>query len=35
MIGWERTDTAFVDMDGMLANLHFDNHSWQKLVPQR
>lgn len=35
MIDWTRIDTVFLDMDGTLLDLHFDNHFWREHVPQR
>lgn len=35
MIDWDRIDDCFLDMDGTLLDLHFDNHFWLELVPQR
>ncbi len=35
MIDWQRIDTVFLDMDGTLLDLHFDNHFWLEHVPQR
>ena len=35
MIDWSRVDTVFLDMDGTLLDLHFDNHFWQEHVPAR
>ncbi len=35
MIDWKRIDTVFLDMDGTLLDLHFDNHFWLEHVPQR
>jgi len=35
MIDWERIDNVFLDMDGTLLDLNFDNHFWQEFVPQR
>jgi 5'-nucleotidase len=35
MIHWERIDTVFLDMDGTLLDLNFDNHFWLEFVPQR
>ena len=28
-------DTIFLDMDGTLLDLHYDNHFWQDFLPQR
>lgn len=35
MINWSRIDTVFLDMDGTLLDLHFDNHFWREHVPMR
>ncbi len=35
MIDWTRIDTVFLDMDGTLLDLHFDNHFWLEHVPMR
>lgn len=35
MIDWSRTDTVFLDMDGTLLDLHFDNHFWLEHLPLR
>ncbi len=35
MIDWSAIDTTFLDMDGTLLDLHFDNHFWQEHVPLR
>ena len=35
MLEWDRIDTVFLDMDGTLLDLHFDNHFWLEYVPQR
>ncbi|MFZ0470164.1 MAG: haloacid dehalogenase, partial [Thiogranum sp.] len=32
---WQAIDTVFLDMDGTLLDLHFDNHFWQEHVPLR
>jgi len=32
---WPRIRTVFLDMDGTLLDLHFDNHFWQEHVPLR
>jgi len=34
MILWQKIDTVFLDMDGTLLDLHFDNYFWQTYVPQ-
>ncbi|MGB7802127.1 GMP/IMP nucleotidase [Buttiauxella sp.] len=33
-IAWQDVDTVLLDMDGTLLDLSFDNHFWQKLVPE-
>lgn len=35
IIDWARIDKVFLDMDGTLLDLHFDNHFWLEHVPQR
>lgn len=35
MIDWTRIDTVFLDMDGTLLDLHFDNHFWREHMPRR
>lgn len=35
MLDWDRIDTVFLDMDGTLLDLHFDNHFWLEHVPRR
>ncbi len=32
---WSRIRTVFLDMDGTLLDLHFDNHFWHEHVPLR
>ena len=32
---WPDIDTVLLDMDGTLIDLHFDNHLWNVVVPQR
>ena len=34
-IDWNNIDTVFLDMDGTLLDLRFDNHFWLKHVPLR
>ena len=34
-IDWSEIDTVFLDMDGTLLDLNFDNHFWQQHVPKR
>ena len=34
MIDWNRIDTLFLDMDGTLLDLSFDNYFWRELVPR-
>ncbi|MEA3275480.1 MAG: GMP/IMP nucleotidase [Pseudomonadota bacterium] len=35
MIDWNAVDNVFLDMDGTLLDLHFDNHFWLEHVPRR
>lgn len=35
MIDWMQIDTVFLDMDGTLLDLHFDNHFWREHMPRR
>lgn len=35
MIAWEYIESIFLDMDGTLLDLNFDNHFWQEFVPLR
>lgn len=35
MIDWDNIHSVFLDMDGTLLDLNFDNHFWQEFVPQR
>ncbi len=35
MIHWDEIDTVFLDMDGTLLDLHYDNHFWREHVPKR
>lgn len=30
---WQKIDTVFLDLDGTLLDLHFDNHFWLEYVP--
>lgn len=32
---WAGIDTVLLDMDGTLLDLHYDNHFWQRYVPER
>ncbi len=34
MIDWSSINTVFLDLDGTLLDLHFDNFFWLKYVPQ-
>jgi len=34
MIDWTKINTVFLDLDGTLLDLHFDNHFWLKYVPE-
>ena len=35
MIDWNKINTVFLDMDGTLLDLHFDNYFWLTHLPQR
>ncbi len=35
MLDWGRIQTVFLDMDGTLLDLHYDNHFWREHVPMR
>ncbi len=35
MIDWQQIDTVFLDMDGTLLDLNFDNYFWLQHVPLR
>ena len=35
MVPWHKINSVFLDMDGTLLDLHFDNHFWRELVPTR
>jgi len=35
MISWNTIHTVFLDMDGTLLDLHYDNYFWLKHVPLR
>ena len=35
MITWRYIDVVFLDMDGTLLDLNFDNHFWLEYVPSR
>lgn len=35
MLPWPDIDSVFLDMDGTLLDLNFDNHFWQEHVPLR
>ncbi len=35
MLDWNDIDTVFLDMDGTLLDLHYDNHFWLEHVPKR
>ncbi|MBD3610131.1 MAG: GMP/IMP nucleotidase [Gammaproteobacteria bacterium] len=32
---WDEIQSVFLDMDGTLLDLHFDNHFWQQHLPMR
>jgi putative hydrolase of the HAD superfamily len=34
-VNWSSVETVFLDMDGTLLDLHFDNHFWLEYLPQR
>ena len=34
MLDWTRIDKVFLDLDGTLLDLHFDNHFWRHYVPE-
>lgn len=33
MLDWDKINTVFLDMDGTLLDLHFDNYFWREYVP--
>ncbi len=35
MVPWQEIESVFLDMDGTLLDLHFDNHFWREHVPMR
>jgi HAD superfamily hydrolase (TIGR01509 family) len=35
VIDWSQVDTVFLDMDGTLLDLYFDNHFWREHMPRR
>lgn len=35
MIDWQKIQTVFLDMDGTLLDLYYDNHFWREHVPLR
>ena len=35
MVPWDEIRSVFLDMDGTLLDLHFDNHFWREHVPLR
>jgi putative hydrolase of the HAD superfamily len=35
MVDWSSLETVFLDMDGTLLDLHFDNHFWLEHLPSR
>ncbi len=34
-VNWKKVSTVFLDMDGTLLDLHFDNYFWHEHVPMR
>ncbi len=34
MIDWNQIESVFLDLDGTLLDLHFDNHFWLEYVPK-
>lgn len=35
LLPWSDIETVFLDMDGTLLDLHFDNHFWLEYLPER
>ena len=35
LVDWKLVETVFLDMDGTLLDLHFDNYFWREHVPRR
>lgn len=35
MLDWNQIDTVFLDMDGTLLDLHYDNYFWLQHLPKR
>ncbi|MGH8613529.1 MAG: haloacid dehalogenase, partial [Gammaproteobacteria bacterium] len=35
MLDWNSIETVFLDLDGTLLDLQFDNHFWHTHVPRR
>lgn len=35
ILNWQAIETVFLDMDGTLLDLHYDNHFWLEHVPRR
>ena len=35
LLPWNQIKTVLLDMDGTLLDLHFDNHFWMHVVPQK
>jgi 5'-nucleotidase len=35
MVNWGMVRTVFLDMDGTLLDLHYDNHFWREYVPSK
>mgnify|MGYP002053922159 CR=1 FL=1 len=34
MVDWNHIESVFLDLDGTLLDLHFDNHFWVEFVPE-
>lgn len=35
LVDWDTVENVFLDMDGTLLDLHFDNYFWQEYIPLR
>lgn len=35
LVNWDTVENVFLDMDGTLLDLHFDNYFWQEYIPLR